>query len=243
MLVPYLSNRDQPGLLDGMVMRPRVLTEAEEVEIGDITVTELTAGNTTTDATSFNTAVITPAANTPIYVWVCNTRATPTLPTISGNGITWAQIETVTYASSRRQTLFVGINAAPSEDEITIDFGGLSQGFCAWSVVQCAGAATSDYTVQVDSAGYDTSDTSTVGPTLAALSHAKNVHIAWASAAAASGVTPDADFTLLSTPAVVTTPTSAPTSGYALAQTNYTMTHASVSGRACISVEVKAGEV
>jgi hypothetical protein len=224
------------------------VAEDAEPEIGTITVTELTHDTSTTDATSWTTASVSPAASTPVYVCVWNNRATPTLPTVTGAGITWVQEETLVFDTTRRVTVFRGLNASPSAGALTIDFGGLSQTACAWSVVQCAGADTSGSdaagaTLQSEALGYNTADVSTVGPTLAALGHANNVHLAWGCAAAAAGTTMDADFSGLSAGPVVTTPTVAPCSGYATGQTNCTITHASVAGRAVVSIEVKAGTV
>lgn len=111
-----------------------------------ITPTELTAGGTSTDATSFVTASITPQANDPIHVCVYSSvsGSDPNIPTVTGNSITWTQVitkaSTVAQTQHRRITLFRGAAASPATGTITFDFAGQTQSSCSWKIVQYDGA-------------------------------------------------------------------------------------------------------
>jgi len=104
---------------------------------------KLTSNSSVNDATSFQTAVIQPGSNTLVLLFVANTRpafpgGVATTPAISGNGLIWQQLQTVTTGilNDRRLTCFRSMGVAPSASAITIGFGGESQDFCAWSVFE-----------------------------------------------------------------------------------------------------------
>jgi hypothetical protein len=116
-----------------------------------VTATELTTGSSSTDATWWRTPIsISPAANTLILAWVSNSVTTtpPGTPTLTGNGLTWVQVATVTWGTIatplRRTTLFRAMGAAPATDQVTIDFGtGNTQTGCFWSIIQFGNVDTS----------------------------------------------------------------------------------------------------
>lgn len=109
-----------------------------------ITETNLTSAADTTDASSWTTASITPTGNSLVEAAVASSLlAGPAAPTLSGNGLTWVQVATRTFASTRRITLFRALAASPSSGSVTIDFGGVTQLACAWSISEYAGADTS----------------------------------------------------------------------------------------------------
>ena len=106
-----------------------------------VTENPLTGASSTTDASSYTTASVTPGANRLVLVQVVNTKATlPDTPTLSGNGLTYVQIATVTYdtiaSPLKRETLFRALGASPSAGAITIDFAGTNQTGCIWSVAE-----------------------------------------------------------------------------------------------------------
>lgn len=109
-----------------------------------IGVTALTSsGNgSTTDASSYVTASITPSANKLIVIGALGRQAsgTPATPTVTGCGLTWSQIVTnnPSAVATRRQTL-LGATGSPSTDTLTIDFGGTTQSQCWWSVFELDG--------------------------------------------------------------------------------------------------------
>jgi hypothetical protein len=112
-----------------------------------VTATELTTGGSSSNLAAYSTASITPAANTLILAWVTNSKASaPDTPTLAGNGLTWVQVETVTWrtiaAPAKRTTLFRAMGASPTSGGITISFGANQTG-CAWSVIQFGNVDTS----------------------------------------------------------------------------------------------------
>lgn len=107
------------------------------------TATALTTDGVGTDASSFATASITPTANRLVLLGVWNTisAGSATLPTATGNGLTYTQVAT-TQAGLERFTLFRAMGASPSAGAVTIDFGGTTQNTCHWSIVQVADVNT-----------------------------------------------------------------------------------------------------
>mgnify|MGYP000930239427 CR=1 FL=1 len=107
----------------------------------------LTVGSSATDATSYNTASVSPTSNNLVLVSVANSLSgTPTTPSLSGNGLTYVQVNTVVYDASgtqRRLTTFRALGASPSAGAITISFGATTQLNCIWVVDQFSGVDTS----------------------------------------------------------------------------------------------------
>lgn len=107
----------------------------------------LTGGGSTTDATSFATASITPTANRLVLLAVLSTLASaPNIPTATGNGLTWVTINNVTFNTigtpRSRLTVLRALGASPSAGAITIDFDGQTQLSCCWSVAEFDGIDT-----------------------------------------------------------------------------------------------------
>ncbi len=150
-----------------------------------ITTTLVADASSSTDATTYTTASITPTANNLVLAWVTNTRASsPTIPTLSGNGLTWVQVATVTWgtisAPTARTTLFRAMGAAPSAGIVTIDFAGSTQTGVGVSIIQFgdvdisgtngSGAVVQSVTGSTDSA----TAAAGLSITLAALGNAAN---------------------------------------------------------------------
>lgn len=102
--------------------------------------------------TSLATGAYAPTANSLVLATVVNYRSsgTPTLPTASGNGLTWVQVATVTVTSNdpeglpeKRITLFRAMGPGPTSTAFTADFGGVSQAQISISVRQWTGTDTS----------------------------------------------------------------------------------------------------
>jgi len=114
-----------------------------------VVASNLTNNVSLTDASSYNTASVSPTANNLILVTVVSRSgdSVNTVPTISGNGLTWVQVETNSYdivgTSRRTVTVFRSMGASPSSGAITISFGGVTQTDCLWSVDQLSGTDTS----------------------------------------------------------------------------------------------------
>ena len=113
-----------------------------------ISATGLTSDRSSTSATSYVTASISPGGSRLILAWVAN-RSAPeagSTPTLSGNGITWIEVATVSLLSgttSYRTTLFRGMVASPSTGAVTIDFGVDTQQACGWAIGEWNGVDTS----------------------------------------------------------------------------------------------------
>lgn len=110
-----------------------------------ITASNLTTTGNASDLSSYATASISPGSNTLLLLWVYTIAAsTPNIPTASGNGLTWVQVDNQLDTNSlRRITLFRAMGASPSVDTVTIDFGGQTQAGAAWSIVEYTGVDTS----------------------------------------------------------------------------------------------------
>lgn len=108
-----------------------------------ITQASLTSGSSTANQTSYTTASITPTGSRLVIVSVTNAGDDGVAPTLSGNGLTWAQIDTQTFdVIGKRLTVFRSMGASPSTGAITIDFAGNTQAGCAWSVFEFDGIDT-----------------------------------------------------------------------------------------------------
>jgi hypothetical protein len=110
----------------------------------------LTHSASLSNATSYNTASITPTANRLVLVAVAHHTTTvtpPTTPTLSGNGLTWVQVATITYNTLAtphcRVTVFRAMGASPTSGTVTISFGSDGQNNCAWSIDEFDGVDTS----------------------------------------------------------------------------------------------------
>lgn len=103
----------------------------------------LTAGNNA-DLASYTTGSITPVANDLTLLWVFSiAAAAPNIPTVTGNGYTWVQVDTqLDSGSLRRITLFRAMAASPTAGAVTIDFVAQTQTGCAWSFVDYASINT-----------------------------------------------------------------------------------------------------
>ena len=186
----------------------------EEIGVSDsretIGVTALTSSATTTDAASFNTASIDPADNSLVLAFVASRRASPAAPTLTGNGLTWVQVASVTDASTAiRLTVFRAMGASPSSGAVAIDFSATSQTSCAWVIVQLTSADTSgtNGSGALVQSVTDTEDAVTsITATLAALEHVANVNVTAAAITANASITPDSDFTELADVATTSNP-------------------------------------
>ena len=217
-----------------------------------ITAANLTANGVTTNASSYTTASVTPGANTLIIVSVSNNIGTApvTTPTLSGNGLTYVQIDTLawnTVASPvTRTTMFRAMGASPSAGAITIDFGGTTQNGCIWAVNQFSGTDTSGtngsgaVVQSALSAAPDTNATS-VTVTLASFGDAAN-NAAYISAAhsANEAATQETGWTELSDNGHATPNRSAASAWLLGEDTSPSYSWASNTGKGAIAIEVKA---
>lgn len=146
-----------------------------------------TPGSTTAASSYATGASFTPTANALCLCGVVNSKASaPDTPTVSGNGLTWVQIATVTFNSiaspTVRATLFRALGASPSNGATTADFGGVNQTgghifVCQFKNTDTSGTNGSGAIVQSTTNRGDASANPNI--TLSALAQSRNAVFAW----------------------------------------------------------------
>ena len=158
--------------------------------LSDMTV--LTQSNSQTDATSYDTASITPTANRMVYLAVYGAGSSIGTVSLVGNGITWTQEETQLGGTSSRISLFRGFHATPSTGAITITWT-TTVVRCAWAVFELANNDTTTPVVQsVPGSG---TNVTTLSITLAAFGSADNATLGLFGINKNEAITPGTGFT------------------------------------------------
>ena len=159
---PSGANGVATGTLSSTVAEPKTvsatasgtaITQTATVTVtaqssGTITQTLLTAGTNPVNLQVYTTAAIAPAPNTLVTVAVLSHRsfAAAASPTVSGAGMTWTPVASVTFdpvsAPTRRLTLYRAMSGAPGSGPLTITFVG-NQSNCQWIVSQWDGVDVS----------------------------------------------------------------------------------------------------
>lgn len=151
-----------------------------------ITASNLTQGASPTDSQTYDTSSVTPGSNRLMLVSVTiRNPVAANLGTISlsGNGLTWVEIATITYSTIatplERTSIFRSMGASPSSGAITITITGSGNTAAAWSVDEFNGVDTSgtNGSGAIVQSATDASDSSTAdppAPTLSALADAVN---------------------------------------------------------------------
>ena len=106
------------------------------------TYTSLTTGNSASAGTSSNTASISPGANRAVFLWVQawdNALAAVPTFTISGLGMTWDLVDSITSGGIQRMSLYRCMGS-PSTGAITIARSVSSN--CSWIVLEVSGVKT-----------------------------------------------------------------------------------------------------
>lgn len=147
-----------------------------------VSISNLTAGDSQTDTSSYSTASISPGANRLILATVVNRTAsgTPNQPTLTGNSLTWVAVNSVVYdtsGSQRRITVFRAMGASPTTGAITIDLAAQTNTTCMWAVDEATGVDTSGTNgsgAVVQSAVNSTASDTSLTATLAAFASTDN---------------------------------------------------------------------
>lgn len=166
-----------------------------------VTQASLTSGGSSTNASSYDTASITPSANKLIIVAVGSNDGEdpPQVPTISGNGLTYVQIDNQIYDTNRKVvTLFRSMGSSPTTGAITIDFSADTQAGCTWSVMEFGDVntgGTNGSGAVVQSAKNSVSATTSITVTLAAFGNTANGAMAGFSIDNDVAITPDTGWT------------------------------------------------
>lgn len=209
--------------------------------------TLLTAGSTTTDATSFATASVSPGANRALYAFsVTATGSGPVAPSIiTANGLTWAEVATVTFSSgNRRLTALRSMGASPSAGVVTFDFAGQTQTSFIGAVFECTGVDTSGSSASgatVQSVTSSVTGATTASATLAALENATNGTVCATGLDINSSVTPDPQLGELSDTGVANG-NSTLQIGFGVGQTGCDTGFSTANG-GILAIEVKAGSL
>lgn len=137
--------------------------------------TTLTSGQSSTNATSYATASITPTAGRLLLAIIENgddSAPSEDPSSLSGNGLTWEFLDSVSHGGgfNRFGVWFALTGAAPSAGAVTINFAA-TKANCVWQIIEVAGIDDVSPIIQSDSA-VGTSTTPSV--TLGAFSHADN---------------------------------------------------------------------
>ena len=169
-----------------------------------VTASALTTSHSTTDASSYQTASISPSSDKLILIAVYSghASATPSTPTVSGNNLTWTQIATAfqSFGGCRiRITAFRGFGSSASAGVVTIEFGGQTQLNAGWSITEFTGVDTTTNNGVVQSAT-SSSGGASGGSTTTLSAFASSTNATWGSWGRpddASGTTPGSGFTEL----------------------------------------------
>lgn len=111
-----------------------------------ISIANVIAAGSNTDAASYNTASVTPVANRLYLLSVAATSsgASPQ-PTVTGASMTWTAVDTAVSSNGRnRVSVFRAVAATPAPGALTIAFGGNTQNRCVWSLNYVLGVDVSE---------------------------------------------------------------------------------------------------
>lgn len=209
---------------------------------------DLTNGSTT-NASTYNTASVTPTANHLMLLWVTNTHASSAaLPTVTGCSMTWVQVDTVvgtrSTGVSQRLTLFRAMKPSGiTTGQITISFGGAQSG-CAWSLTDVVNAETTgsdgaDAIVQSVTSSNVTGSATSLTVNLANFASAANGAVACFATSITGTISPVGNWTKLAQATYTTPNTGIETQWYPTSDTTASASF-SASNAFGIAVEVNA---
>lgn len=177
-----------------------------------ITPSTLTSALSTTDATSYATASITPTANRLVLLAIESRIAVgvaggPQTPTATGCGLTWVTVATQTGYSgagtpNRKITILRAMGSSPSSGAVTIDFNAETQTHCGHSVIEFSdtnqtGTNGSGAIVQTAGANENGVNGTEATVTLASnISDENNITYAWALNTGPATITAGSGFTI-----------------------------------------------
>lgn len=135
----------------------------QSVAFAAINGTNLEFSTSSTDATEYPTAIVTPATNSLTTITVVSRKAAgdPGTPWAQGCAMTWVTHDSVLIASNRRLTVFRSLNAVTSPDSVSIRFAA-TQTHALWSIDQFTNV---DTTGSNGSGAIGNSPTATTGAT------------------------------------------------------------------------------
>ncbi len=220
----------------GTVGVEKRILQGSMTTLAAVSATHLTTARDTTDAQIYTTASITPSANHLVLAWVVNRHATAAdTVTLSSNGLTWVQVNTVTFNGGlARLTLFRAMGASPSAGAVTVTVAGSDNIGAAWSISQYANVDTSGTNgsgavIQSVTANSVTTADTSLSITLAALGQSINATAGGFSVLlnSATAITPGAGYTELAEATFDTPPTNIQSQWRATGSTTVNVTNTS----------------
>ena len=212
--------------------------------------TLLTSGNNTINQKIYATAGIAPAPNALITVAVLghNSSTAPASPTVTGAGMTWTVVASVTFdgvaTPHKRLTVYRAMSAAPGSGPLTITFASAVSN-CQWIVSQWTGVNGSGVNGAgaINQTGVSQGDGVTSrSVALAAFGNASNVaYGVFGVAKNTPAVTPGAGFTEIAEQASGESPLSDLEAEWAANQPALTASWASANA-AALGIEIVAGQ-
>src|SRR3990167_5488518 len=138
-----------------------------------ISVASLASAGSNTDASSYDTASISPGSNTTLLatIWVKGVDLPPN-PTCSGNGLTWTQIDEQ-HGTAVKLISFRASGGSPSAGAVTFDFGGDTQHGASWRILEITSTDVTTNNGVVQGVG-GTTGTDSLSITLAAFGSTSN---------------------------------------------------------------------
>lgn len=123
-----------------------------EPALATVACSVLTNSSSTSNATSYGTASVSPGADTLLLLLVSNVRngdttcANADVHNVAGNGLTWVEVHQICFSSAavpnHALAVFRSMGSSPSSGAVTWDHGGNTQNNSAWAVLECTGVDT-----------------------------------------------------------------------------------------------------
>ncbi len=185
-----------------------VLLSAQPV-LAAVSCSVLTQSASTSNATNYTTASVTPTANALVLLATVATRNSTVcsdndVTGVTGNGLTWANIDRQCFSSAGTPVQTVEIwrtmGASPSTGAINFDFSATTQLNASWAVIECTGVdtgGTNGSGAIVQSAKNLIEPGTSLTVNLAAFGSANNATIGAFGNATNQAVTPGSSFTEL----------------------------------------------
>ena len=126
-----------------------------------------------TDAATYTTQTLVPGQDRWLVIDVANGTASGTAgsPVLTGLGLSFTQESTIVQTTRRLTRFYARLGSTPTSGTITIDFAGVVQSMCDWSIYELTGLSVSDPFVQSDAKG---ATATSVSHTLAAFASPNN---------------------------------------------------------------------
>ena len=165
-----------------------------------VTALNLLQNGNAADQTSYATASVTPSAGKLLLLSVHNAvgAGTANVPTVTGCGVTWVQVATVTTSGLTQRITVYRALGVPTAGALTIDMAGQTQDRAMWILdefdgVETGGANGADAVVQSNSGTWSSTNTG-VSLSLSAFASGENATYGTIRKNQTTGITPGSGF-------------------------------------------------